>query len=250
MAAVATHPFTPIAALAPDTYYGASCPSTATCLAVGKDATGQPILSTSTDSGATWRTTHQAVQFPLGLITCTSPAHCIGAQNTGTSDVFVVSDNAGASWQSAPSPPLNALHSASCPTVSDCQHVSAAWSGSAVEPAGESGGPRREFGQFLPLSDRGSLRHGNCVRGLVGRDRLRGNICRCGRSGLIHIDDRRLSFAGHEPQDPEDDVECNPQPDDQTGTDGGANVLRCVAGVLGEGSGDSRTWPWRSWTST
>ncbi|MGI8761568.1 MAG: sigma-70 family RNA polymerase sigma factor [Jatrophihabitantaceae bacterium] len=140
LAAVATHPFTPIAALAPDTYYGASCPTTATCLAGGKDATGQPILSTSTDSGATWRTTHPAVQFPLGLITCTSPTHCIGAQNTGTSDVFLVSDDAGASWQPAPSPPLSALQSASCPTANDCLAVGGNQSGVAEAVATSDGG--------------------------------------------------------------------------------------------------------------
>ncbi|SDO88569.1 Protein kinase domain-containing protein [Nakamurella panacisegetis] len=142
-AAVAAHAFTPVAAVAANTYYSASCPTSPTCLAVGKDAAGQPILSTTTDSGLTWHTTYPPVAYALGLITCTSPAHCIGAQDTGHSDALVVSDDAGATWQPASAPPLSALHSTSCPTANDCLAVGGdERSGLAESVASTDGGHR------------------------------------------------------------------------------------------------------------
>ena len=123
LAALAGRPFAPVPAVAPNTYYSASCPTAAICFAVGKSTAGRPIVSTTTDSGATWRTAYPALRVALGLITCTSASHCIGIQNTGHGDAFVVSDDAGATWLPARAPAVTVLHSASCPTADACLAV-------------------------------------------------------------------------------------------------------------------------------
>jgi hypothetical protein len=79
---------------------GISCPTTATCVAVGNDGnTATPLVVVTNDGGATWTPAKVPVSGGLNSVSCTSTSHCVavGGANGGGWLVAVTFDG-GTSW--------------------------------------------------------------------------------------------------------------------------------------------------------
>jgi len=123
------HP-APIASL---TYNSVSCPTSTTCLASGQSSSRQPVLSVSTDAGASWHTTTLSAPAPLGLLSCSSVTTCVAEYFDGAIHMVRTAD-AGVTWRPAVTPHLTNLQSVSCPTADSCLAVG----GSSSQRSGQA----------------------------------------------------------------------------------------------------------------
>jgi RNA polymerase sigma factor (sigma-70 family) len=107
-------------------YFAASCPTSSLCLATGLTSANRPLVSKTTDGGATWETSYPDVPSPLGLTSCSDAERCVAAYFANSVDHPVRTVDGGATWTESPSPSMNNLQSMSCPSATECLAVGGA----------------------------------------------------------------------------------------------------------------------------
>jgi photosystem II stability/assembly factor-like uncharacterized protein len=105
-------------------FWGISCGSASTCMSIGYNARGEPLIVRTRDGGRTW-TEHRVprVSGKLNSIACPSPDHCIVAADNG----LLTTHDDGGSWRiTRPNAHGGNWVLVTCTSTSDCQ----AWAGS------------------------------------------------------------------------------------------------------------------------
>ncbi|HEY6537828.1 MAG TPA: putative Ig domain-containing protein [Candidatus Dormibacteraeota bacterium] len=106
-------------------YNDATCPSASQCYAVGS-ASGQGIVTETSDAGQHWSTKTISGSGGLSGIACSSASDCdVGGAHQAGAQIFVTT-NGGQSWKAQSPPNSSGIGSMACPSSSDCLAVAVA----------------------------------------------------------------------------------------------------------------------------
>ncbi len=105
-----------------------TCPSAASCIAVGTGSTGNALVEQTTDAGGSWVVDTNGVGgLGLNAISCAGVLHCmaVGGERRGAnlsaSNTLLVTTDGGSTWSAASIPSVNAYFtSVSCTDTEHC----------------------------------------------------------------------------------------------------------------------------------
>ena len=118
-------------------FFGATCPTTSDCVAVGTQGYSRNTVAISSNGGASWSTAKSVpqpsfMQNGLNAVSCPTTTRCVavGSQmgTTQGQDQVLLSGNSGSTWSVVsavyqPANTSNQLNGVSCPTASECVAV-------------------------------------------------------------------------------------------------------------------------------
>lgn len=99
---------------------GVSCATATTCIAVGANAAGAPVIAATADAGAHW----SAQEAPgragaLEAVNCPTTSHCVA----GGATTLLTTTDGGSTWSFAPTPPSTTILGLACPGATVCLAV-------------------------------------------------------------------------------------------------------------------------------